>query len=121
MIKICKRIIRILQLIKRWISTTYMSVMGEVIILCTPNHENLGDHAIALAEYQLLYSIKPNIKIFDIVGKARRFQRFLYKIVHRHIICRFLFTIENKLLPIINQTFWTFFDKFVKFFNIVFI
>lgn len=64
------KIIRIFQLIKRWGVTTYFSAIADVVILGTPNHENLGDHAITVSERQLLYSIKSNLKIAEINGSV---------------------------------------------------
>jgi pyruvyl transferase EpsI len=60
-----------------------LSSKEKVFILATPKHGNLGDQAIALAEYEFLKDIKKDVKIIEIEGDFLRRKRYvkLYKLL----------------------------------------
>lgn len=64
-IKIVERIYKTLHLIK--VACELIVHQGNRILLCnTPVHENLGDHAIALAEFQFLRAYFSDYSIIEL-------------------------------------------------------
>ncbi len=70
--KIIRKIIKIIKILKQgvFLLNYIVNTSGQVILLDTPEHGNLGDHAIVLSEKQMLKAVLSNVRCKEITANS---------------------------------------------------